>query len=183
MLLEKYGGELNPMAATLHDAAVVESEKYFEYDESGAIKGAPKAVDKSKYPEDILINNHTCVWGSWWSNFKWGYACCHSLVKNSYCTGEEGKKAFEEADRLRTGGVLEEDEPVEEIGRTSNAAAEKTVEGPNNEVPSKIYQMAKKRTMEEMKGGVSEEDMDAYRKKRTAANDPMAAFLGKDQML
>jgi pre-mRNA-processing factor SLU7 len=176
MLLEKYGGEVNPTAAKLRDAAVMESEKYVEYDESGAIKGAPKVVAKSKYPEDVLINNHTSVWGSWWSNFKWGYACCHSIVKNSYCTGEEGKNAFEEADRLRTGGVLGEEEPANQIEWPTNGAAEKPLE----EV---AQQMAKKRTMEEMKGGISEEDMDEYRRKRTAANDPMADFLGKDELL
>lgn len=173
MLLEKYGGELNPAAAKLRSAAVMESEKYVEYDESGAIKGALKAIVKSKYLEDVLINNHTSVWGSWWSNFQWGYACCHSMVKNSYCTGEEGKKAFEEADRLRTGGVLEEEEqPVKEIEWLSNGLTEKPDDS-----------LAKKRTMEEMTGGVSEEDMDAYRRKRTAANDPMASFLGKDELL
>lgn len=175
MLLEKYGGEVNPAAAKLRETAVAESEKYVEYDESGAIKGAPKAHSKSKYPEDVLINNHMSIWGSWWSNFQWGYACCHSMVKNSYCTGEEGKKAFEEADRLRTGGVLEEtdEEPVKEIEWASKDVIEKSKEEP----------LAKKRTIEEMKGGVSEEDMDAYRRKRTAANDPMANFLGKDELL
>jgi pre-mRNA-processing factor SLU7 len=171
MLLEKYGGEVNPNAAKLRDAAVTESEKYVEYDESGAIKGAPKAIAKSKYPEDVLINNHTSVWGSWWSNFQWGHACCHSIVKNSYCTGEEGKKAFEEADRLRTGGVFGEGEPPKEVVWPSNEPVEKAKEVP------------KKRTMEEMTGCVSEADMDEYRRKRTAANDPMASFLGRDELL
>jgi pre-mRNA-processing factor SLU7 len=175
MLLEKYGGDVNPNAAKLRDAAVIESERYVEYDESGAIKGAPKVSAKSKYPEDVFINNHTSVWGSWWSNFKWGYACCHSIVKNSYCTGEEGKQAFEEADHLRTGGDLVEEESRKEI------------EWPSNELSAKDEPvtpvMAKKRTKKEMQGGVTEEDMDEYRRKRTAANDPMAAFLGKDELL
>jgi len=176
MLLEKYGGDLNPAAAKLRDAAVIESEKYVEYDESGAIKGAPKALAKSKYAEDILVNNHTSVWGSWWSNFKWGYACCHSVVKKSYCTGEEGKKAFEEADRLRTGGLFGE-EPVKEIEWPANNKVEKVKEDISSSVTTK------KRTIEELHGGVSEEDMDAYRRKRTAANDPMAGLLGRDELL
>ena len=33
------------------------------------------------------------VWGSYWEEGKWGYACCHSLLKGSYCTGEAGKLA------------------------------------------------------------------------------------------
>ena len=51
----------------------------------------PQKAAKSKYAEDIFPQNHTSVWGSWWSDFKWGYACCHSFVKNSYCTGDLGK--------------------------------------------------------------------------------------------
>ncbi|KAJ8070680.1 hypothetical protein OCU04_001051 [Sclerotinia nivalis] len=103
MLLEKYGGDSNPTAAKLRDAAVMESEKYVEYDEMGGIKGAPKASAKSKYPEDIFPNNHISVWGSWWSNFKWGYSCCHSLVKNSYCVGEAGKGAKRTAEEMLSG--------------------------------------------------------------------------------
>jgi pre-mRNA-processing factor SLU7 len=114
-----------------------------------------------------LINNHTSVWGSWWANFKWGYGCCHSTIKNSFCTGEEGKRAFEEADRLRTGGVLGEGEPVKEIEWPSKETVEKASEDISKTL------MAKKRTMEEMKGGVSEEDMDAWKKQRTGLHDPM----------
>ncbi|RDL36040.1 Pre-mRNA-splicing-factor SLU7-like protein [Venustampulla echinocandica] len=177
MLLEKYGGEVNPLAAKLRETAVNESEKFIEYDETGAIKGAPKVKAKSKYPEDVLINNHTSTWGSWWSNFSWGYGCCHSQVKNSYCTGEAGRQAFEEADRLRTGGELIGEEPAKEIEWPRNEVAEK----PKDEAV--VSEVAKKRTMEEMKGGVSEEDMEQYKKQRMAANDPMAAFLGKDELL
>ena len=31
------------------------------------------------------------VWGSFWKDGEWGYQCCHSTIKNSYCTGETGK--------------------------------------------------------------------------------------------
>jgi flagellar motor protein MotB len=35
------------------------------------------------------------VWGSWYdtTSSTWGYACCHSTVHISYCTGEAGKQA------------------------------------------------------------------------------------------
>ncbi|CAG8980102.1 hypothetical protein HYALB_00013553 [Hymenoscyphus albidus] len=176
MLFEKYGEDVNPLAAKLRETAVLESEKYIEYDESGAIKGAPKTKAKSKYPEDVLINNHTLTWGSWWANFQWGYACCHSLVKNSYCTGEEGKAAFEEASGMRSGGALNGEAPAKEIEWPPNAAD-------NSDREEVSPQASKKRTIEEMKDRVTEEDMDIYRRKRIAANDPMAAFLGKDELL
>lgn len=189
MLQEKYGGgQTNTAAAALRNAAIMGSEKYVEYDESGAIKGAPKVVAKSKYLEDVFIHNHTSVWGSWWSNFKWGYACCHSMIKNSYCTGEEGKEAFAEADRLRTGGVLEleaEESPKEIAWYEKSVPTESTesTEESREQDTKSMPPPAKKRTKEEMQGGVSEEDMDEYRRKRVAANDPMAAFLGKDELL
>ena len=43
----------------------------------------------------VYINNHTQVWGSWYdpSTSSWGYACCHSTVHISYCTGQAGIEA------------------------------------------------------------------------------------------
>ena len=43
----------------------------------------------------VYINNHTHVWGSWYetSTSSWGYACCHSTIHISYCTGQAGIEA------------------------------------------------------------------------------------------
>ena len=43
----------------------------------------------------VYINNHTAVWGSWYdaTSGEWGYACCHSTVHLSYCTGLAGIEA------------------------------------------------------------------------------------------
>ncbi|KAH8661864.1 Pre-mRNA splicing Prp18-interacting factor-domain-containing protein [Xylariales sp. PMI_506] len=166
-LQDRYGGEEHTMPAALREIAVTESETFVEYDEAGLIKGAPKTSAKSKYAEDVHINNHTSVWGSWWSHFKWGYACCHSFVKNSYCTGEEGIKAFEQAERQRTGANI-----VAEASETrENHNASVTVETPNPPA-------AKKRTAEEM----MDEELEEYRRKRAAADDPMARYLGRDEL-
>ena len=185
-LLERYGGEQHLQPSQLRDMAVVENERYVEYDETGAIKGAPKAEAKSKYPEDVLLNNHTSVWGSWWSNFQWGYACCHSTIKNSYCTGEEGKQAFEEANKIRTGGELEDGSSRKAAGLAEDngiqsGGNQKTVEdGKLNGQPDAV---AKKRTLTEMKGGVSEEELEAYKRSRAMTDDPMAKLLGTDELL
>ncbi|KAI4248448.1 MAG: hypothetical protein L6R40_001009 [Gallowayella cf. fulva] len=190
-LLEKYGGEHYLQPTLPKDSAITESEKYVEYDESGAVKGAPQAVAKTKYPEDVLLNNHTSVWGSWWKNFQWGYACCHSTVKNSYCTGEEGKAAFEQANLIRTGAELETLEPrrITEMPPPSREAAA-VAEGASidlqrqpDDADGKIKSVAKKRTLTEMKGGVSEEELEAYKRSRGVADDPMAKFLGKDELV
>ena len=69
-----------------------------EYSRSGQIiKGREKAKARSKYDEDIYPNNHKSVWGSWYDRGTgaWGFACCHSIISGSYCTGEAGKSATE----------------------------------------------------------------------------------------
>ncbi|CAK7270606.1 mRNA splicing protein [Sporothrix epigloea] len=91
--------------AALLATAVASSEHFIEYDESGHVKDKyqAKRADRSKYAEDVFPLNHTSVWGSWWNNFQWGYECCHSFVRNSYCTGADGKAAWERAERQRLG--------------------------------------------------------------------------------
>nr|XP_060620941.1 pre-mRNA-splicing factor SLU7 [Anolis sagrei ordinatus] len=91
-ILEKYGGEEH-LDAPPSELLLAQTEDYVEYSRHGTvIKGQDKAVARSKYEEDVLINNHTCIWGSYWKEGKWGYKCCYSFVKYSYCTGEAGKE-------------------------------------------------------------------------------------------
>ncbi|RMZ72152.1 cytoskeleton assembly control sla2 [Pyrenophora seminiperda CCB06] len=177
-LAEKYGAQEKFSDDTLRKKAVTENERYVEYDERGNIKGAPKLKAKSKYPEDILLNNHTSVWGSWWSNFQWGFACCHSTVKNSYCTGEAGKEAFELADRMRTGAALEE-VPKEIAWKEEEALQEHVPNAPDGAEKAKNDAASRKRALDEMTGSVNEDEMEEYRRKRTMAADPMAAYLSK----
>lgn len=172
-LLEKYGGSEHLQPTPLRDTMVVENERFVEYDESGAIKGAPKNATKSKYAEDVMPNNHTSVFGSWWYEFKWGYACCYSTVKNSYCTGEDGKKAFEEeGNMLMLTGGDDEEEPSPETHEPEPVSTR----GQDQESTN-----GKKRTIEELKSGITEEEMESYKRSRLAADDPMANFIGKDE--
>ena len=175
-LLEKYGGAEHLQPAPLKEQQVLENDRYIEYDESGAIKGKAKQTARSKYPEDVYINNHTSVWGSWWSNFQWGYQCCHSFVKNSYCTGEEGKRAFEHAEKMRIGDLLLED------GETIEEREEQAVDLEELR-PKQNAPVAKKRTLQEMREGVTEEELEAYKRNRSTADDPMANLLGKDELV
>lgn len=168
-LLEKYGGAEHLQPTPLHEAGVIENERFVEYDETGLIKGKEKESVKSKYPEDIYINNHTSVWGSWWQNFTWGYACCHSIVKNSYCTGEEGRKAFEESNNM----LLLDKKPK----------PEEAVEEDHIEEKKPVQTSLKKRTLQELTLGVSEEEMEAYKKRRNAADDPMKNFVDQGDLV
>lgn len=42
-----------------------------------------------------MTNNHRAVWGSHYDHGsgQWGFACCHSTIHGSYCTGEAGIEA------------------------------------------------------------------------------------------
>ncbi|EAW09271.1 mRNA splicing protein SLU7 [Aspergillus clavatus NRRL 1] len=188
-LLAKYGGEEHLQHTPLRDAMVIENEKFVEYDETGAIKGAPKNAVKSKYPEDVMVNNHTTVFGSWWQDFQWGYACCYSTVKNSYCTGEDGKKAFEEAE-MRAQGLLRGPEgdanhtpkPDEQTSNDPEADAADAADAADDRDSRKADSSInpRKRTMMELQSGISEEEIESYKRSRLAAEDPMAAFIGKE---
>ncbi|KAK7897029.1 mRNA splicing protein [Exophiala xenobiotica] len=206
-LLEKYGGvEYIKPADKSKANQVLSSERYVEYDETGHIKGEQRTVAHSKYPEDILSNNHTSVWGSWWRDFTWGYACCHSTVKNSYCTGDAGRAAFEEAEGRRTGEAL-----LLENGGAENGTATKTEAAIGDEKEQLRLQQegediaerkpaeeadtakkrttqtsgsqAKKRTLQELQAGISAEELESYKRNRVAADDPMAALLGRDELV
>ncbi|KAF7563894.1 hypothetical protein G7046_g233 [Stylonectria norvegica] len=171
LLLDKYGGgEQKALPAALRNMTVTESETFVEYDEEGLIKGAPKKQAKSKYAEDVYINNHESVWGSWWHNFQWGFSCCHSIIKNSYCTGEDGKEAWEAAERQRSGVGLIESKPDDD-------------EEKKNEEAAGVEAKKSKRSRGEMMNGVTEEEMDEYRRKRTTTADPMSKLLGTDALL
>lgn len=176
-LMDKYGGDEHSQPSALRETMVVENERFIEYDESGAIKGAPKKATKSKYPEDVMVNNHSSVFGSWWYQFQWGYACCYSTVKNSYCTGEDGKRAFDEEGNLLMMGDV--DEEVDDSADAPEASYE--TEAANTRVTeSDTTANPKKRTLEEIKSGVTEEEYESYKRSRLAADDPMANFIGKD---
>jgi len=189
-LFEKYGAQ--PKKSALQDSTLVEeSEQYVEYDEAGNIKSLIKQTPKSKYVEDVYINNHTSVWGSWWADFVWGYECCHSTIKNSYCTGDQGKIAFDEAAKLRTAADLE----IAESEQVPRHGAWREEEELEQHVPNRVEDNCKvtlstkadaerrKRTLDEMKGSITKEDMEEYKRTRTQANDPMANLLGKDELL
>jgi pre-mRNA-processing factor SLU7 len=112
-ILERYGGE-EYLEKAPKELLRGQTEEYVEYSRTGqVVKGRERVKAKSKYPEDgmhvslprvhlalltlvsVLVNNHTAVWGSWYdtSTGAWGYACCHSIIHVSYCSGEAGIQA------------------------------------------------------------------------------------------
>lgn len=187
-----------------------QTETYLEYTRDGRIKGPavqPVSSARTKYEEDVLINNHTSVWGSYYSRMtsSWGYACCHSLLKNSYCTGHKGKEANDSAhtaaslDSFQLKRMLEKDQstagsrPKAEVTSRSdlfgeaNAAKQldekklqealQRAEGSANGSKAE----AKKRGYNSMSAAeVTAEDMEVYRMKKAKAEDPMANYVDQE---
>lgn len=57
------------------------------------------------------------MWGSYWRDGNWGYACCHALEKASYCAGEQGRIArAENTEKLLA--VADDDEEEQEQQKT-----------------------------------------------------------------
>ncbi|KAL6446086.1 hypothetical protein ACFW04_001026 [Cataglyphis niger] len=108
-IIERYGGEEH-LKTLPKPLLLAQTEHYVEYSRYGKIiKGQDRQVIRSKYEEDIYPNNHMSVWGSYWQDGKWGYKCCNSFIKNSYCTGESGKRAVEATNDLTLNKI-----PIEE---------------------------------------------------------------------
>jgi pre-mRNA-processing factor SLU7 len=85
-VLEKYGGD-EYLQAPPKELIFAQTENYTEYNRYGnVVKQQEKATVKSKYIEDYCLNNHSCIWGSFWHDNKWGYKCCKSTKRDSYCT-------------------------------------------------------------------------------------------------
>ena len=59
----------------------------------------PSAQARTRYEENVFPGNHTSVFGSWWQDGQWGFACCHQTTRNSYCTGEAGLRADARAEQ------------------------------------------------------------------------------------
>jgi pre-mRNA-processing factor SLU7 len=193
-IMDKYGnaasGEMPPMELLLG-----QTERQVEYDRAGRIiKGQEKTVPKSKYEEDVFINNHTTVWGSWWKDHQWGYKCCKQFIRNSYCTGQAGIDAAEaSADLMRAN--IERKEAIED---KPQGKEEKNLATWGSEVADDLV-LDKKKLKDALKkederlreekderkrkynvtysNEVTQEDMEAYRMKKVHFDDPMKDFL------
>lgn len=98
-IVSKYGGEEYTKRSEALEG-VDQTEAYVEYSSDGrAIKSSKQVIPVSRYAEDVLDKNHKSIWGSFYRDGKWGYACCHQTQRNSLCTGDAGKQAALEIEK------------------------------------------------------------------------------------
>ncbi|BFZ65011.1 mRNA splicing protein [Saitoella coloradoensis] len=178
VLRERYGGGAGTgqQQKLPEELLLAQSETYVEYSRHGIpLNKGHKGPSKSRYEEDVCPNNHTSVFGSWWSKIdggRWGYACCHQFTRNSYCTGREGIVATEEA-AAHARGIsthAEDEEPM----RKAKPAVEDEEKGKVGKDVKEGREAEKKR--KEIGMGITEEDLDEYRRKRRMFEDPMADY-------
>ncbi|PPD81352.1 hypothetical protein GOBAR_DD21717 [Gossypium barbadense] len=170
-IMEKYGNAATEEEIPM-ELLLGQSERQVEYDRAGrVIKGMETSLPKSKYEEDVFINNHTSVWGSWWKDRQWGYKCCKQTIRNSYCTGAAGIEAAEAATDLMKANIARkatsEDAPA--------PAEDKKLATWGTEVPEDLV-LDEKLLTEALKK-VTAEEMEAYRMKKVHHDDPMKDFL------
>lgn len=143
-IINRYGGEEH-LDAPPPSLLLAQTEQYVEYSRYGKIiKGQDRQVIRSKYEEDVFPNNHTSVWGSYWHVGKWGYKCCHSFIKNSYCTGEAGKRALESA-------IVENKRTVSEEQKSDNEKVESSDEKSTSSVSSSDEEEKMSKTIKKTK--------------------------------
>ena len=62
-VMERYG---NVAEKPSEDALLLgQTESYVEYDAQGRVIRGKEVKARSRYEEDVMVNNHTAVWGSW----------------------------------------------------------------------------------------------------------------------
>ncbi|KAH9992611.1 pre-mRNA-splicing factor SLU7 [Russula vinacea] len=201
-VLAKYGGEEH-LAKPAKELLLGQTEEYVEYSRAGqVIHGKERAATRSKYPEDVYVNNHTSVWGSWYDtgSSTWGYACCHSTVHISYCTGEAGKEAAaaSSAQNLLMGSEPDPEDltskslpeggggnkgkqrktDIDVEAEQSKLAEERKRKGRVNEGDDRFSKKSKnEEAAESKKFDVSEDELERYRRERGRMEDPMANYV------
>ncbi|KAF1773967.1 Pre-mRNA splicing Prp18-interacting factor [Phytophthora cactorum] len=184
-ILDKYG-----------ELLLAQSEHYVEYSRDGrVVKGRERAPVRSKYVEDAFEKT-TLHLGL--------------LVRKSYCTGEDGKKAIEDskmanADRpmLKVPEKLEPARPMDRLRSgwwRHHKRSEMYGENIAPELDEKKLKKAIKKAAKEKKKQaeqddkkrkynstgnyeVNAEEMEAYKLLKSRGEDPMAKVLGNDVLL
>ncbi|KZC05945.1 PREDICTED: pre-mRNA-splicing factor SLU7 [Dufourea novaeangliae] len=180
-IINTYGGEehLDALPSSL---LLAQTEQYVEYSRYGKIiKGQDRQVIRSKYEEDVFPNNHTSVWGSYWHGGKWGYKCCYSFIKNSYCTGEAGKR-ISEATIIESKNITEEetldnekeDSPDEKSSSSDSSSDEE-------ERKSKIIKQSKSSKRKDKKRKQKEKRRNREKKSKKDEQDKLQQALQKEE--
>jgi pre-mRNA-processing factor SLU7 len=135
----------------------------------------------------VYINNHTSVYGSWYRDGKWGYACCAQYHKNSYCTGAAGIEADRAAARLAKGEIGDmppPPQPRRETPETGKRVLDNEIlrdvikdRSKRKRPEDEKFQSSKRELSVAESALVSEEEYEEYRRNKIArSDDPLLAM-------
>ncbi|BFF90576.1 pre-mRNA-splicing factor Slu7 [Drosophila madeirensis] len=195
-IVEKYGGEEH-LKVPPKSLLLAQTEEYIEYSRSGkVIKGVEKPKARSIYEEDVYINNHTTVWGSFWNAGRWGYKCCKSFIKNSYCVGMQEPEGYSDhqqqanssapAELVETSADIEtrikEDEPPEKVASEAESAPSSESSSEEEEEPDvREKKKSKKKSKKREKRKKAKEQRKRKEAKEKEAKEKAAATEKKMQ--
>lgn len=172
-IIEKYGGQDHSRPDQAIDG-VQQTEAYTEYNADGkVISRAKQVVPASSYAEDILEKNHTAIWGSYFKDGKWGYACCFQLQRYAFCTGEDGIKASVSTDKEMAKRTTEA-----EAKRDSKPLTQQWKELQNNARDSRANSSEVGRASKRPRHQDSEEAPAIY---RLSGEDPMEKYMSENK--
>ncbi|KPJ16200.1 Pre-mRNA-splicing factor SLU7 [Papilio machaon] len=144
-VLERYGGAEH-LQAPPRELLLAQSEVFTRYNRDGTlVQGPEKQLAKSQYEEDVLVNNHTTVWGSYWRDGRWGYKCCHSFIKMSYCVGEAGKSVVLDVPSHNNDLIDNKDKEKSEKSSSESSASSSSSSESENDTRSKTEKTSKKK--------------------------------------
>uniref|UniRef100_A0A8C2XC47 Pre-mRNA-splicing factor SLU7 n=1 Tax=Cyclopterus lumpus TaxID=8103 RepID=A0A8C2XC47_CYCLU len=172
-ILEKYGGEEH-LDAPPRELLLAQTEDYVEYSRHGAVlKGLEKAVARSKYEEDVLINNHIVRMNVNFVNVFNSQMHRDKMMKDKKKKKKNKKNKKQDSDSSDS----EDEEKKKEKLRQALEAEDKRVKHIDA-----IMQVEERKRPYNSLGEVkapTEEEMEAFRMKRCREDDPMASFLGQ----
>ncbi|KAL5261321.1 hypothetical protein ACHWQZ_G007124 [Mnemiopsis leidyi] len=204
-IVEKYGGKEH-LKAPPRELLLSTTEEYVEYSRTGKIiKGQERVVPKSKYQEDVHVNGHTSVYGSYFKAGTWGYKCCGALQKQAYCTGAASRTGADapqaaaepeptnQVDRSRPLIELHQEKMVETRKQKKQKAQEdrENPQAREERLKKVLAQLDAKEAAEKAEGlderkrkynsmvedkGPTEEEMEAWKLRKHMASDPMANY-------
>lgn len=184
-LLEKYGGGEHMEAP--REIIFSTNDNYVEYSRDGrVIKGRERQYEKSKYEEDIMVGNHTSVWGSYFdvSTGKFGFKCCKQCMKNSYCIPQKRQDAVADvpgeeeetaANSTVAEGVVEVAGQIEGSSSDSDSSSSSDSDGGDKDAEAKAKEKDEKRKARALQGLKL-----ASQEKSAASTAPAAAAEASD---
>lgn len=124
----------------------------------------------------MFLLNHTTVWGSYWEDGRWGFACCHQLVKNAYCTGQAGIDARKSSEAHAAADKPSFAAKREEAIKEAEKPKEKTLQ---DSMDDRVWKKRKYNSMESHE--FTDDDYQTYLKKKEIFDDPMKNYVDKDE--